>query len=89
MAWGIFKKIKQGLKKAWNFAKDKIIKPVVNVATKVSPFIGGALNTIVPGAGTIATGVIGGLDKLVNKSDAGGGVNDIAAALKSGKIRLK
>ena len=89
MAWGIFKKIKQGLKKAWNFAKDKVIKPVVGVANKVSPIISAGLNAVIPGAGTITQGIIGGLDRMVNKSDAAGGVNDIATALKSGKIRLK
>ena len=35
MAWGLFKKIRDGIKKAARWVKDKIIKPVVNTGKKV------------------------------------------------------
>ena len=35
MAWGWFKKIRDGIKKAAQWVKDKIIKPVINVGKKI------------------------------------------------------
>ena len=35
MAWGFFKKIKNAFKKAGDWVKNKVIKPVVNTAKKV------------------------------------------------------
>jgi hypothetical protein len=34
MAWGFFKKIGQGLSKAFNFVKDKVVKPAWNKVIK-------------------------------------------------------
>jgi hypothetical protein len=57
MAWGLWNKIKQGIKKAGNWIKDKVIKPVVNtvikpfkpaisaVATAINPKVGSLVNT--------------------------------------------
>ena len=83
-AWGFFNKIKKGLKKAFNFAKDKIVKPIVNVAKKVAPVIAPAIDTIAPGGGAIFNHVVNGTDKALN-----GDYSAIADALRSGKIRLK
>ena len=65
MAWGIFKKIKNAFKKAGDFVKNKIIKPVINTAKKVinsdttkklinagvklAPVIGAGVSTAVSG----------------------------------------
>ena len=35
MAWGLFKKIRDGIKKAAHWVKDKVIKPVVDFGKKV------------------------------------------------------
>ena len=35
MAWGLFKKIRDGIKKAARWVKDKIIKPVINTGKKI------------------------------------------------------
>lgn len=92
MAWGFFNKIKRGLKKAFNFAKDKIVAPVVNkvvkpvldVAKKAAPYAAPLVNTFIPGSGAIINSVIDNTDKIVN-----GDYSAIADALRSGKIRLK
>lgn len=84
MAWGIFNKIKKGLKKAGKFIKDKIVKPVVDVAKKAAPVVAPALNTILPGSGTVFNGVVNNADKVMN-----GNYEDLVNALRSGKIRLK
>jgi hypothetical protein len=85
MAFGFFKKIKQGLKKAFNFAKDKVIKPIVNTVKPVYDAVKPAISTVgnvvgssfgVPMAGSIATGIA---DKGFN----------VMNAINSGKIRLK
>ena len=83
-AWGFFNKIKKGLKKAFKFAKDKIAKPVIDVAKKAAPIISPALNSVIPGGGTIFNGVVNGADRVMN-----GDYSEIAEALRSGKIRLK
>ena len=35
MAWGLFKKIRDGIKKAARWVKDKVIKPVINTGKKI------------------------------------------------------
>ena len=35
MAWGLFKKIRDGIKKAARWVKDKIIKPVIDTRKKI------------------------------------------------------
>ena len=92
MAWGFFNKIKKGLKKAFNFAKDKIVKPVVNkvvkpvldIAKKAAPYAAPLADTFIPGSGAVINSVIDNTDRVVN-----GDYNAIAEALRSGKIRLK
>ena len=52
MAWGLWNKIKQGFKKAGNFVKNKVLKPVVNKVIKpFKPIIGGVASAINPKAG--------------------------------------
>ena len=71
MAWGLFNKIKKGLKKAFNFAKEKIVKPFLGVATKAAPLIGMAANAIAPGSGIAVTGAINGANAIMNDIDEG------------------
>ena len=73
MAWGIFNKIKQGLKKAWNFGK-KVVGKVVDGAKWVNdkvvkpfkPMIKTAVNAFIPGAGAavdvVSDGIHAGAD---------------------------
>ena len=51
MAWGIFKKIGQGLKKAFNFVKDKIVKPVAKFVAPVAKAAAPVISTFAPGVG--------------------------------------
>ena len=75
MAWGIFNKIKQGLKKAWNFGK-KVVGKVVDGAKWVNdkvikpfkPLISTAVNSFIPGAGAVVDVVSDGIDAV---SDGG------------------
>ena len=54
MAWGLWNKIKQGIRKAGGFVRDKIIKPVVNNVVKpFKPVIQAAANAINPKIGTL------------------------------------
>ena len=58
MAWGLFKKIRDGFKKAGRWVNNNVIKPAVNfvknpdnikkiidTGTKLAPLIGGAVST--------------------------------------------
>lgn len=41
MGWGVWNKIKQGISKAFNWVKDKVVKPVTGFVRKiVAPIIG-------------------------------------------------
>ena len=95
MAWGIFNKIKRGIKKAFKFVKDKIVKPVVDVGKKVFkpvvdigkkvlPIAAPIMDKFKPGLGMVAEGITHGADTLLN-----GDIGGFAEALRSGKIRLK
>lgn len=54
MAWGLWNKIKQGIRKAGGFVRDKIIKPVVNNVVKpFKPVIQAAANAINPKVGAL------------------------------------
>jgi hypothetical protein len=54
MAWGLWNKIKQGLRKVGSWVKDKIIKPVVNNVVKpFKPMISAAASAINPKIGAI------------------------------------
>ena len=69
MAWGLWNKIKQGFKKAGNFVKNKVLKPVVDKVIKpFKPIIGGAISAINPAAGAIAGKV---MDSVERFSDEG------------------
>ena len=68
MAWGLWNKIKQGVKKAGNFAK-KVAKSVTeNVIKPFRPVIGAAATAFNPKAGMIANTV---MDKVERFSDDG------------------
>ena len=56
MAWGLWNKIKNGIKKAGSWIKDKIIKPVVNTVIKpFKPVISAATTAINPALGAAVT----------------------------------
>ena len=70
MAWGIWKKIKNGIQKGFNWVKIKIVKPVIEVAKPLAktvlPAIGGVIGAKVgnpklgANLGAIAGNVISG-----------------------------
>ena len=79
MAWGLFNKIKKGLKKVGSvfkkgvqFVNDKIVKPF-------KPYIKAAVNTFIPGGGNIVEAVSDGLEAVSdgNYRDAGKSVKEI------------
>ena len=49
MAWVIWKKIKNGIQKGFNWVKNKIVKPAINIvkplAKTILPAVGGVLGT--------------------------------------------
>jgi len=69
MGFGLFKKIKDALKSAGRFIKDKVLTPdnvkkAIDLGTKLAPLIGGAVSTATSGnpmpglkAGHIAQGI--------------------------------
>ena len=67
MAWGLWNKIKQGIKKAGSFIKNKVLKPVVNTVVKpFKPVISAAANAINPKIGTIVDTGMNMAEKWVN-----------------------
>ena len=71
MAWGLWNKIKNGLRKAGSWVKDRIIKPVVNTVVKpFKPAITAAISAFNPAAGAIAGKVMDTAEKI---SDEGWG----------------
>jgi len=85
MAWGFWNKIKKGLKKAFNFTKNKIIKPAVDIANKVVPFVAPTLDKIKPGLGKMINTGVDIADGIFNRGDT----QNAMELLRSGKIRLK
>jgi hypothetical protein len=80
MAFGLWKKIKQGIKKvaggigkAIGWVNDKIIKPVIK---PLAPVLGGIANAIIPGSGIAVAGGINAGSSILDK---------IAPKLKGGK----
>lgn len=59
MAWGFFKKIKNAIKKAAQWTKDKVIKPVINTTKKVvnSPITKKIIDTGMKLAPVIGAGI--------------------------------
>ena len=71
MAWGLWNKIKNGLRKAGSWVKDRVIKPVVNTVVKpFKPAITAAISAFNPAAGAIAGKVMDTAEKI---SDEGWG----------------
>ena len=80
MGWGIWNKIKQGLSKAWNWVKDKVVKPVVNFGKKVIAPIVGAKGKVMNLSGDVLGKVLPGpLGQFANVAGkAWGAVGNIA-----------
>ena len=54
MAWGLWNKIKQGIRKAGSFIKDRVLKPVVNTVVKpFKPIISTVANAVNPKVGAL------------------------------------
>ena len=69
MAWGIWNKIKNGLRKAGNWVKNKVLKPVVDKVIKpFKPIIQSAASAINPKLGAAVGIGMGVAEKL---SDGG------------------
>ena len=64
MAWGIFKKIGQGIKKGFNWVKDHVVKPVAKFIAPVAKPIGGVVKTLIPGSAPIVDLAEGAVEKL-------------------------
>ena len=50
MGFGIFKKIGDGLKTAFGWVRDKIVKPVANFFAPVADEVSDVVETLVPGS---------------------------------------
>ena len=72
MAWGIFQKIGQGLKKAFNWVNDKVIKPVANFLKPVVKPLGSVVKTLIPGSSTVVDVVSDGIEHIANSGSGSG-----------------
>ena len=71
MAWGLWHKIKNGLKKAGNWLKNKVVKPVVNNVVKpFKPVITAAASSFNPKLGAIVNTGMSMAEKWVNGEKA-------------------
>ena len=68
MAWGIFKKIGQGLKKGFNWVKDHIVKPVAKFVSPVAKVAAPVVGAIVPGAEKLINAGTSVVDKLAGNN---------------------
>ena len=68
MAWGIFKKIGQGLKKGFNWVKDHIVKPVAKFVSPVAKAAAPVIGTFVPGAEKIIDTGAAVVDKIAGNN---------------------
>ena len=67
MAWGLWNKIKQGIKKAAGWVKDKVIKPVVNTVVKpFKPVISTVAGAINPKVGALVNAGMNVTEKWAN-----------------------
>ena len=67
MAWGLWNKIKNGLKKAGKWIKEKVVKPVVNTVVKpFKPVITAAATAFNPKLGQIVNTGMNMAEKWVN-----------------------
>ena len=64
MAWGIFKKIGEGLKKAYNWTKNHIVKPVAKALAPIAKPAAAIAKTLIPGASGIIDIAEKGIEKL-------------------------
>ena len=85
MAWGLWNKIKQGIKKAGRWVKDKVLKPVVNNVIKpFKPVISAAATAFNPKVGAI---VNTGMNMAERWSDDGNAVKADARALGASAVQ--
>ena len=68
MAWGIFKKIGQGLKKGFNWVKDHIVKPVAKFVSPVAKVAAPVVGAIVPGAEKLINAGTSVVDKIAGNN---------------------
>ena len=66
MGFGIFKKIGDGLKTAFGWVKDKILKPVANFLKPITKPAGTILKTLIPGSAPIVDVVSDGIDHIAD-----------------------
>ena len=66
MAWGIFQKIGQGLKKAFNWVKDKVVKPVARFLKPITKPLGTVVKTLIPGSSGVVDVVSDGIEHIAN-----------------------
>lgn len=80
MGWGVWNKIKQGISKAFNWVKDKIVKPVAGFVKKVvAPIVstkGKIMNVSGDVLGKVLPGPLGQFANVAGK--AWGAVGNIA-----------
>lgn len=101
MAFGIFKKIKNGLKKAFNFGKKivgKVVNKVVDTGKKLLPVSKKIASVVAPLADKVMPGLGTGINTGLNVADSvfngaqsiqqGKIPPDIQRLIDSGKLRL-
>ena len=66
MAWGIFQKIGQGLKKAFNWVNDKVVKPVARFLKPITKPAGTILKTLIPGSAPVVDVVSDGIEHIAD-----------------------
>ena len=85
MAWGVWNKIKQGLRKAGNFAKKGVDFVADNVIKPFKPLIGAAASAINPTAGMVANTAMGAIETLSDASDSWGSAKGAVSKWASSK----
>jgi hypothetical protein len=94
MGFGLFKKIKQGIKraitgigKAGKFVIDKIIKPAVGMAAPIAKQLAPMLDQVKPGLGTAVSAGTGMADRIFNQNTIHSPSTDtIQPILKDGTV---
>ena len=89
MAWGIFKKIGQGLKKGFNWVKDKVIKPIEKVISPVAKAVAPVVGSFIPGAEKVINTGVDLVDRLAGNSVPNNIVGMNGHGIQSRRIRMK
>ena len=77
MAWGIFKKIGEGLKKAYNWTKNHIVKPVAKALAPIAKPAAAIAKTLIPGASGIIDIAEKGIEKLSGDGSRKNNINNM------------